>query len=213
MTWQILIASVYARTGELTQLLDGLSRQASAYRGEVGVLVDRDDGDAPVGVKRTRLLEVATAEYVCFVDDDDQVRDDYVAQIMYALAGRPDYVGFRVAYTVDGVRQKDAVHKFGQPWAETDDGYLRGVSHLNPIRRVAALAGLPFLDGFGEDHDWAGKVEASGLVKNGAYIDEALYHYRYSTAGSLFSGAAPLPAGHDPGLRSFPFVEVLACVA
>lgn len=210
MTFQVLIASVYSRTSSLNVLLANLSRQAAPYRGEVGVLVDRDDGRLAVGVKRTRLVESASGMYVCFVDDDDDVRDDYVAQIMYYLAsGMSDYVGFRIAYSVDGVRQKDAVHTLGQEWTETDDAYLRGISHLNPIRREAALAGLPFRDGFGEDREWADKVAASGLVKSGAFIDEPLYHYRFSTSGSLFSGSAPGAVGSDPGLWSYPFVEVL----
>jgi hypothetical protein len=209
MTWQILIASVYSRTRALDSLLARLSKQASPFAGEVGILVDRDDCDQPVGVKRTRLVQAATAEHVCFVDDDDDVRDDYIAQIMYLLTGDPDYVGFRVAYSIDGARQKDAIHKLGQPWSETEDAYLRGISHLNPIRREAALAGLPFRDGFGEDHEWSEKVEASGLVKVGAYIDECLYHYRYSSQGSLFK-AGPQRVGSDPGLPSYPFVEVLA---
>lgn len=208
MTFQILIASVYARTDQLARLLDWLSGQATPYNGEVGILVDRDDCTKPVGVKRTLLLEAAIGDYVCFVDDDDQVREDYVAQIMYALTSRPDYVGFRIAYTLNGQRQKDAIHKLGQVWETTDEAYLRGVSHLNPIRREIALAGLPFLDGFGEDHDWAHKIEASGLVQEGVYIDECLYHYKSSTRGSLFSGG-PQRLGDDPGLPSFSFVEVL----
>ena len=54
-----------------------------------------------LGENRQRLIEVSHAEYVCFVDDDDLVADDYVSTILPLLDR--DYVGFRVQCYMDGV--------------------------------------------------------------------------------------------------------------
>lgn len=207
--WTILIASVYARTSQLEELLDTLAPQLEPYAGDVTVLIDRDDCDKPIGVKRTGLVEASQSEYVCFIDDDDTVAVAYVAAIMLALRPRPDYVGFRVRYTADGVSQKQTIHSLRyKTWRETDV-YERDISHLNPIRRSIALAGLPFIDGFGEDGNWAAKVRASGLLQGESFIDEALYEYRHSSTGSLFGGNGVRQLGYDPGLPAYLFVEVM----
>jgi glycosyltransferase involved in cell wall biosynthesis len=187
-SFEILIASVYRRHDQLVGLLDSLRPQLAPFMGQARVIVTRDDCQAPVGAKRNQLLLAATAEWTCFVDDDDQVADNYVQRIFEALIPRPDYVGFNVSYTIDGVLQKPVVHSLThERWWEDEHGYYRGISHLNPIRRTAALAGLPFLPGFGEDADWAARVSASGLVRSETYIEGApMYFYDYRSEGSLF---------------------------
>lgn len=186
-TLDVLIASVYSRHHLLVRLLDHLAPQLSPYCGNARVILCRDDGEGAVGSKRNRLMLAATARHVCFVDDDDRVADVYVDRLMEALATDPDYVGFRVAYSVDGYPQKPAVHSLtNREWSETDTCYLRGISHLNPVRRTSALLGLPFQPGFGEDKAWADRVAASGTVQSEVYVPEDLYVYAYSSSGSLF---------------------------
>lgn len=202
-TLDLLIPSVYARHHLLVRLLDHLAPQLAPFVGSARVLLLRDDGEAAVGSKRNRLMLAATAEYVCFIDDDDWVHDDYVGRVMEALVSRPDHVGWKLAYFVDGNEQKPAIHSItNAEWAETDTCYLRSLSHLNPIRRDLALLGLPFQPGFGEDKAWADRVMATGRVRSEVYIDgAAMYEYRYSTTGSLFAGGAR-HVGSEPVLPS-----------
>jgi glycosyltransferase involved in cell wall biosynthesis len=207
--WTILIASVYARHAQLVELLQTLAQQVAPYHGEVTVLVERDDCELGIGDKRSRLVRMAESDYVCFVDDDDTVAPSYAARIMDALHCRPDYVGFKVDVTLDGFPSKQASHSLRHTkWSEDDAGYYRGISHLNPIRRRAAIAGLPFLNGFGEDHDWAAKVAQSGLVTTEVFVNEPLYEYRHSRAGSLFTGGLRR-VGSAPALPELPHVEHL----
>lgn len=205
--WQILVASVWARHDQLQQLLDDLAAQVKPYCGSVEVLVAIDDCEQPVGVKRTRLVQAATADYVCFVDDDDRVAPDYICRAVDALMQGPDYVGFNLEYSIDGAVQKPVVHSLtNDGWSQDAAGYYRNVSHLNPIQRTAAVAALPFQPGFGEDADWAERVLATGLVRDEVYISGApMYFYDYSTRGSLFSHG-PVSTGVDPGWRERPYV-------
>lgn len=207
-TLDILIASVYARHHLLVRLLDHLAPQLAPYMGNARVLLCRDDGQAAVGSKRNALMLAATADYVCYCDDDDWVHDNYVQRIFEALIPRPDYVGWKLKYTVDGNEQKPAIHSLmNAEWAETDTCYLRNLSHLNPLRRDLALLGLPFQPGFGEDKAWADRVMASGRVKTEVFIEGApVYEYRYSTAGSLFAGG-PRHVGTEPTLPAYTHVR------
>lgn len=185
----ILICSVYARHEQLAGLLLVLGPQLDAAAGAARVTVAVDDCELPVGAKRSALVACSTADYVCFVDDDDMVSDDYVAMLLSALAHDPDYVGFEVAVLLDGVASKRCYHSLRYTgWSEDTDGYYRDLSHLNPIRREIALQGLPFLDGFGEDQAWADKVRQTGLATRERYVDRVLYTYRHSSTGSLFTG-------------------------
>lgn len=208
--WQILICSIYARHDQLVPLLRDLDRQAAPHAGAVEILVYRDDaGDHPIGHKRTRLVEAATAEHVCFIDDDDTVAADYVSRIIWALRSDPDYVGFVLELTVDGHERPNAYHSLRhQEWSEDLLGYYRNVSHLNPIRRSLALAGLPFEDRFGEDRAWAERVFERARPRTEVMLfAPPVYFYRYSSAGSLF-GAGPLPRmGEAPALPAFQYVR------
>lgn len=210
---EILIPSVYARHDLLVRLLDHLAPQTAPYMGNARILCLRDDGQAAVGSKRNQLMLAATAEYVCFLDDDDWVADDYVGRIMAALASRPDiqYVGFGVRLTIDGADQKPVYHSLRYPeWSEDEHGYYRGISHLNPIRRTSALLGLPFQPGFGEDKAWADRVMASGQVKSEVFIEgSAMYTYRWSSQGSLFAGGPKHTGQPAPPLPAYQHVRLL----
>lgn len=93
-------------------------------------------------------------------------------------------------------------------WSEDDRGYYRGISHLNPIRRQAALAGLPFRNGFGEDADWSARVRRAGVVTTEVFVNELLYEYRWSRHGSMFTGGQKR-TGETPPSPSLAHVEYL----
>lgn len=210
-TLDVLIPSVFSRHDLLVRLLDHLRPQLAPFMGNARVLVLRDDARAAIGSKRNQLMLAATADYVAYLDDDDWVHDDYVGRIMEALVRRPDTVGWKLAYTVDGNPQKPAVHSLtNDGWGETDDLYLRTLSHLNPLRRELALLGLPFQPGFGEDKAWADRVMATGLVKTEVFIEgAAMYEYRYSSQTSLFAGGPKHTNEPAPPLPDYPYVRLL----
>src|SRR3954464_12448191 len=112
MTWDILICSIEHRADMLDALLVELGLQLVPG---VGVRVFRDNLETVYGEKCQRLLDSSTADYVSFLDDDDWVAEDFVETIMEALYLEPDYVGFKVLYTVDGEPQMPVFHtlKYG----------------------------------------------------------------------------------------------------
>jgi glycosyltransferase involved in cell wall biosynthesis len=210
--WTILICSVCVRTERLKKLLKDLSGQIG-NRSDVSVLVSRDNCQMPLGEKRTSLIEAATGEYVCFVDDDDLVASDYVGRIMEALESDPDYVGFKVRVYENGRSTgKVAFHSIKYPnWTEDGQGYYRHITHLNPIRREIALDGLPYTKGYGEDQRWSDAIWRTGKVKSEVFIDKVMYLYLYSQhpeTGSLHKSASPKECEWTPNPK-FRHVEYL----
>lgn len=182
MKWEILICSVLERTDLINRLLDSLHAQIDDER--VGIIVYADNKQMTIAEKRNRLLSMATAEYVCFIDDDDLVDDNYVKTI-YRLLDGADYVGFMLQHYYDGKPSKPTHHSVKyKGWSEDGYGFYRDISHLNPIKREIAQK-FTFRNGIGEDEDWSSKVAKSGLVQSEHFIPRPMYYYYYDSKRSL----------------------------
>lgn len=179
----ILIATVGRRRETFHRLLDCLARQI-AHPDDVEVIAYWNNGEHSIGKIRNDLLAEARGDYVCFIDDDDLVPDFYVEKILDSLG--EDYVGFRVKFYNNDVERKPVYHSLRYlSWHEDDEGYYRGVTHLNPIRRELALQGkFPTNPYGGEDVAWATQV--TPLVKTEKFIDNVMYFYYHNTEDSHF---------------------------
>lgn len=179
MRLSILIATTIDRRKMFNVLYEEFMRQTEGL--DVEVLFEEDNKQMTIGAKRQKLLERATADYVVFFDSDDLPQPNYVSSILKALESGPDCVGFLIRMTTNGEREQVCCHRLKYPeWKNNVDGYdyVRAVGHFNPIRRDFALqAGFPDKR-FGEDFDYSLRV--SKLCKSEVYIDEYLFHYRYS---------------------------------
>ena len=202
-TWDILIASIPHRDHMLTELLAELGRQ---HQPGVGVIVARDDVQMQYGDKCQVLLDASTAEYVSFLDDDDWIEPDFVQAIREALEQRPDYVGFNVDFTEDGVKQQPVYHTLQyRGWVDNPEALYRDIVHFNPIRRDLAVQSR-WAGGCGADRHWADGLRELGVVQSEVYIDRELHHYRHVGGGFT----VPHPLGSCPPINGFPFVTWLA---
>jgi len=175
-TWDILICSIPHRTLLLIDLLTELERQ---HLPGVGILVCRDNVEMPYGDKCQKLLEASDADYVSFLDDDDWIVGDFVHVIRQALREKPDYVGFKVKYTEDGVPQMPVIHSLEHDgWHNTPDALYRDIVHFNPIRRDLALQAR-WSGGGGADRDWADHLRKLNIVNTQVFIDREIHHYRH----------------------------------
>ena len=157
MTFDILICTVPGREHFLDRLVGCLKPQLVA-----GVNVLCNTGDEQIGVKRNELLMASSARYVAFVDDDDEVSDDYVSLIMAAISLNPDMVTINMDWYVNGEynRTLRPMH----------------LAHLFPTRRdIACLIGYPPVSN-GEDESYTGRIMSSGLISHIEHTD-AVYKY------------------------------------
>ena len=206
--WQILIATIPHRHEMLCGLLAELDAQ---MRPGVAVLAFRDNCERTIAAKRQLLLTSATADYVCFCDDDDWIAPGYTGLIRMALQEDPDYVGFRVRWLVDGEDQLMPIfHSLRyQGWWHDQAGIYRDISHLNPLRRRLALLGRYEGADYSEDSRWAAQVRASGQVRTQAWIGESLYWYRWRSADHSGQPRVPLPASQIKPLPAYPWLAWL----
>jgi glycosyltransferase involved in cell wall biosynthesis len=172
----ILTPTIRGRESQLAKLQNKIEAQ---NRGEVEHLTLCDNRAMTIGEKRQSLVDIARGEYIAFVDDDDDISDDYVAEILAVLPAAPDVVTFKQDCICDGA-QSTIVFRLGiadetfKPNGET----MRDAWHVCAWRRET-VKGCQFLFcNYGEDLAWA--KQARTRAKTEVHIDKVLHHYRHS---------------------------------
>jgi hypothetical protein len=212
VTWDLLIPTIPHRHEMLCELLAELGRQAVPG---FGVRVWRDNLERP-GIasyeKWQDLADSSQADYISYAGDDDWVMPAFVARVMEALEGRPDYVGFPVRFTEDGTDKPHVVHSLRHCGWNDGPQLTRDIVHQNPMRReLSVLARWGTWGTRGEDADWASAIRATGRVRTEAWIDEPMYWYRRVSNRNFWATAdtRPMAAGDIPPLPEYPWLTAL----
>ena len=184
MILSILIPTLPERADKFNKLFFDINFQIELQNafGIVEVLTDEAPKGKSIGEKRNQLLEKASGEYVCFIDDDDKISNDYIRLVLKALQSKPDCLSLKGVITFDGGNPKIFEHSIKyKEYKSTENAitYERYPNHLNVIKKIIAKQ-FKFLEiNFGEDTDWATQIHKSGLLKKEVHIDEILYYYKY----------------------------------
>lgn len=184
MILSILIPTLPERADKFNKLFFDINFQLEMQNafGLIEVLTDEAPKGKSIGKKRNDLLQSAQGEYVCFIDDDDKISNDYIRLILKALKQKPDCVSLKGVITFDGQSPKVFEHSIKYAEYRTTANvitYERYPNHLNVIKSsIAKQFKFPEIN-FGEDTDWATQIKESGLLKKEYYIDEILYYYKY----------------------------------
>lgn len=179
MKLSILICSLSSRAHLLKRLTDILDKQVDGVNSQY--LVDIDQGQLKIADKRNKLLSAATGEYVCFIDDDDLVPDYYVSEILKAIAGKPDVVGFNGYMTTNGTKKElFAISTAYQGWFVKDNIHYRCPNHLSPVKREIALK-VRFEKGKQSGEDAIYSMALLPLLNTEVFIDKDMYHYDFNT--------------------------------
>lgn len=183
----ILILTTPDRKEHVDKLIHCLEKQRimlhESVKYRVQILVNSDE-DVPIGVKRNDLLLNAPGKYVCFIDDDDRISDNYLALLFDGIFQDVDCCNLKGIYYKDGVEEANFEHslKYDHYFEEMVDGkrlLCRPPNHLNMIRAEIAKK-FPFpCTSYGEDTDWAMEICKSGLIQTEHEIQSILYYYDY----------------------------------
>ena len=179
MKLSILICSLESRAHFLNRLLSELIIQP-----DVDIVVDLDNGQKTIGKKRNDLLQNAIGDYVCFIDDDDIVSENYVSLLLEGIDKGVDCCSLKGIITEDGNNPLIFEHSIKYNSYKTNPDsytirYERFPNHLNCIRSgIAKQFKFPEKN-HGEDTDWATQIHKSGLLKTEHYIEEPIYFYEY----------------------------------
>ena len=181
MKLSILIPTLSERGHHLQHIQRLLGPQLTD---EVEIIYDDRPRNIATGTKRNDMIALASGDWVCSVDDDDEVSSTYVADILEALKSNPDCVTFEGWMTTNGGAYVHWIIKLGEKYeARTDpDGvtrYYRFPNHLVPIRKsIAERVKFPPI-WQGEDYQWA--VQIQQFLKTPVHIPKLLYHYKFVT--------------------------------
>lgn len=184
MLLSILIASIPRRADLAATLYRKIESQIGTRAVEVLMLTD--NCQRSIGEKRNALVAAAKGQYCCFVDDDDDVADDYVATLYDVLERRsPDAVSLGMLLSRPAgkvlVWLGLVVNRGRQPAL-----HLARLNHLCPVR-TAVVRQVPFANtNFGEDRDWSERV--APLIHHVEHTRRVLYFANYDPQQSASRG-------------------------
>lgn len=179
----ILIATLPERSQQFTRMINLLN---VGTRHDVEVIADGRGREIPTGQKRNDLITQCSGTHFCFVDDDDEVMNDYTNELAKAIQSDPDVVTFKGRMTTNGSANVDWIIRLGERYEARQDTdgitrYYRWPNHLCVFKKVL-VQHVKFQHIWQqEDFKWSEEIKNRGLLKNEIHIDKQLYHYKFST--------------------------------
>jgi hypothetical protein len=180
----ILIPTLPVRVMKYARLITKLNKQIidSGLIDKVQIVSFCDSKEYLVGFKRNKLVELSLAKYICFVDDDDDISDNYVNRLYSASLSGVDCVTFWGEYRSSFQTKNISFNLDYKHDSETSDCFMRYPNHLSLVKREIALK-CPFpLKNFGEDYEYSLLLKKH--LKSQIHIQEKLYFYNFNSSTS-----------------------------
>lgn len=170
----VLIATMPSRKKQFDSLYKSIWGQDCK-----GVEIIFDDSmEYNIGVKRNKLLNWATGDYVVFADDDDHVSKDYISKIIKATEQNSDCIGISGIITTNGTKKRQwHISKEYGSWYTKNKIYYRTPNHISPVKREIALQAMFPETRFGEDAEYSKRILP--LLKSETIVKGNIYHYDY----------------------------------
>lgn len=183
----ILIPSIFERSESFNSLVSNLKAQINScgFDNSVSIISLIDNrGDLSVGQKRNSLIEMAKSEYIVFVDDDDVPANDYVLELMTAIQSNADVIPINGFMTTNGGYRAYWEMGINLPYdtikLNGKVSYRRFPNHIACMKRELILP-YKFKDiSFGEDYEWAKRLNDNKVFKTEHRITKPIYHYVFT---------------------------------
>ena len=192
----ILILSIPSRIHFLKPLMEKLERQIGD-RQDVEIISIMDNKSFGISEKRNELMKLARGSHLTWIDDDDDVSDEYVSKLTETIAANPDVdvISFDQMCYLEG-KQARVFAKMGhphQPVLPDPNDPTRYQDTLRPpyhwcCWKTSLAASESFREVWShgdsgqsmEDIDWLTRLYPK--VKESVYLEGVYLHiYRYST--------------------------------
>ncbi len=183
--WSILICTLDEREELFSHIYGKLTQQIKDHHLEnrVEVLYFKDNRENSIGKKRNELMQKSRGMYVNFIDDDDDIHDEYIKMLHEKITQKPDCISLQGIITFDGIYPRPFFHSVEySTYFEDEKGYYRPPNHLNVMKRSVASQFLFPNISYGEDTDWAMQVCRASLLKTEEKISTPYYFYNFITA-------------------------------
>lgn len=184
VTLSILVCSVHTRYKTFLpkiqdQLYDQLAALPEADQQRVEIIVLTDNKQMMLGHKRNTMIDIAQGKYIAFVDDDDRLADDYIAELLKATDTDADAIVFTAMVSLNGEPAKPCYYsKVHRRDYNKGSAYYRIPNHICCVKKSVSLkSSFPNIL-YGEDSGY-GKVLLPH-IKTEHVIDKVLYYYDYN---------------------------------
>jgi glycosyltransferase involved in cell wall biosynthesis len=189
----ILIPSIPERLETLYKLVKELEKQIDycdkvhSSLGKVEVLIDDSkrflEGGLSIGEKRNSLLNRATQDYVCFLDDDEGIAPNYVETLLRLCNEGKDVCTFKSLFKCDDYWTViDMGLNNPNEEATPDREVKRNAWHVCPIRKRIAIAHQFSSLNHNEDWDWMQRVLQN--IRSEAKSNKIIHNYNHFKAVS-----------------------------
>jgi len=127
-------------------------------------------------------LNKSIGRYVCFNDDDDLIATDYLIKIISAISSNSDVITFCGDYVENGQTTPFSISTIHRGNYNHPNLFHRLPNHLCPVKREIAVSCLFTDKNYGEDSDYAERINQH--IKNEFHIQDKLYFYMYDSLKS-----------------------------
>lgn len=185
MKLSILICSLEKRNTQLKSLLEEIEIQILLCNATaiVEVITEVDNKEITTGAKRNNLLYKAQGKYICFIDDDDHISNDYLRLILEAIESDADCIATCGIFSTNGGRpvkwrlSKDFIDIDKFDLEINEIVLFRRANHLSPVKRELALQAMFPDQSNAEDKEYSSRLNP--FLKTEVKIDKLIYHYDF----------------------------------
>jgi glycosyltransferase involved in cell wall biosynthesis len=185
MKLSILICSLEKRHLQLQSLLEEIQTQILLCDATtiVEVITEVDNKQITTGAKRNNLLNKASGKYICFIDDDDHISNDYLRLILEAIESDADCIATTGIFSINGGHpvkwrlSKDFIDEDKFDSQINEIVFFRRANHLSPVKRELALQAMFPDQSNAEDKEYSGRLNP--FLKTEVKIDKSIYHYDF----------------------------------
>jgi glycosyltransferase involved in cell wall biosynthesis len=174
----VLVCTVTKRVADhLPKIISKLNVQSVGK--PVEILYLGDNRKRSIGAKRNDLILLAQGDYACFIDDDDDIADDYIDSILLGIKEEPDVVVFQAMYN-DINRNIQKPVKYSAEFIQDgeDANYFYRLPNHLMVFKSEILTKVWFKEiNYGEDFDFAKQIKP--YIGKQANVNKVLYYYNY----------------------------------
>lgn len=189
MKLSILIATVPEREEQFLKLLHRINKLIGSKDIQI-VINNKPRYDKPggisVGEKRQELIDAAIGKYIAFVDDDDDVTDNFIEEVYPLLDKDVDVICPRVLAKIDG---KDFIID------QSIYNEIEQLNHFGLTKRYPSILSVYLRDkalgakfdsiNNGEDFKWSKQLQLSNEIK----VESTWFVYNYDSDKTIASKA------------------------
>lgn len=189
MLLSILIPTMHSRAIVFDAITAELRRQIKLCKAteSVEILSLIDSKERTTGAKRNDLLKMATGDYLVFIDDDDAVSPDYIAEVLNVINNRPDAdcIVYDCHYYLDDIFRFNCKYSVEYEYSDTRKLLKNGGSEWRgkPAHTMVWKSSIAKKHSFPdvskrEDFAWVAKAYPD--IKTEVQINKPLYYYMAS---------------------------------